>query len=86
MTTIYKYRLAIESSIEIKMPYASKPIHAGLDPSGDPCVWAIVNTDNPIHERTFHVCGTGNPLTQAERDGRHIGSFQQGPFMWHVFA
>lgn len=58
-------------------------IHAGLDPQGLPCVWAKVNTKDVDIFRDIILCGTGTDLLQH---GEHIGTFNQGLFVWHVFT
>lgn len=83
MKTIYKYPIEITDSQEIEMPINAEAIHAGLDPQGTPCVWATVRTDNKKEDVTIYVVGTGNPVPVMAR--RHVGSFNQGPFVWHVF-
>ena len=83
MRTIYKYPIEITDSQEIEMPISAEPIHAGLDPQGTPCVWAKVRTDNKKDSVTIYVVGTGNPIPRMAR--KHIGSFNQGPFVWHIF-
>ena len=83
MKTIYKYPIQITDEQEIKMPCDAEVIHAGLDPQGTPCLWAKVERNHPLEPVSVLVVGTGNPMPfHAER---HVGSFNQGPFVWHVF-
>ena len=66
------------------MPQVAEIIHVGLDPRGMPCVWALVDTNYSLTPTTIYVVGTGNP---APNDvSRHLGSFVQTPFVWHVFT
>jgi len=83
MKTIYKYPIQITDEQEIEMPFASKVIHAGLDPQGTPCLWAVVDTESSPEPVSVLVVGTGNPMPFHPE--RHVGSFVQGPFVWHVF-
>lgn len=83
MKTIYKYPIQITDEQEIQMPKDANVFHAGLDANETPCVWAIVDTEAPPEPMSILVCGTGNPL-RYEPDWR-VGSFTQGPFVWHVF-
>lgn len=83
MKTIYKYPIEIIDSQVIEMPINAEVIHAGLDPQGAPCVWATVRPDNKSEPVAVFVVGTGNPI--PERARQHVGSFNQGPFVWHVF-
>lgn len=83
MKTIYKYPIQITDEQEITMPIGAEVIHAGLDPQGMPCLWAKVESDNPTEDVSVLVVGTGNPIMFHTE--RHVGSFVQGPFVWHVF-
>jgi len=83
MKTIYKYPIAIIEEQEITMPQGAEVIHAGLDPQGNPCVWALVDTRNEPEPVSIVVYGTGNPVSYYPNE--HVGSFNHGPFVWHVF-
>lgn len=83
MKTIHKYPIAITDSQEIQMPGGAYVIHAGLDPKDIPCVWAIVETDQPIEAKKILVVGTGHPLPFWHG---HVGSFVDESYVWHVFA
>lgn len=84
MKTIYKYPIEITDYQTIKIPINAKIIHTGLDPHGIPCLWAMVDlTNNQTQTITIYVVGTGNPIPNNVR--QHIGSFNQGLFVWHIF-
>ncbi len=83
MKTIYKYPIKITDEQEIQMPGEVTVLHAGLDPQGVPCVWAMVDSDLPTGPVSILVIGTGNPMPYVAHT--HLGSFVQGPFVWHVF-
>ncbi len=85
MHTIYKYPLQITGFQTINMPVGAEVLHAGLDPSGKPCVWALVGPPHSLVPHHFYVIGTGNPIKDAEAIGEHVGSFVDGSFVWHVF-
>ncbi len=83
MNTIWKFPIAITDRQSIQMPAEFSILHVGLDPTGQPCIWAAVNA--AAQKRAFEivtVC-TGNPLPHV---GGYVGSFNQGPFVWHVFT
>lgn len=84
MNTIHKYPIEIADIQTVMMPDQCTIIHAGLDPQGVPCIWAIVNAACDKREFTIAVIGTGNPMPSLIR-GVHLGSFSQDYFMWHVF-
>jgi hypothetical protein len=84
MTTIYKYPIEITDEQEIPMPFGAEIRHVGLDPEGSPCVWAEVeNTNTPEPVRLF-IVGTGRRM--PDEAANHVGTFIQGPFVWHVFV
>ncbi len=83
MTTIHKYQIDITDSQTIPIPLGGKIIHAGLDPRGTPCLWAVVDTQSPKAPIFVYVVGTGNPMPL--HDVQHVGTINHGPFMWHVF-
>ena len=83
MKTIYKYPIQITDEQEITMPTGAIVIHAGLDPQGTPCVWARVDTEAEPEPVSILVYGTGTTMEYEPLE--HVGSFTQGPFVWHVF-
>lgn len=84
MKRIWKYRIQVTDEQRIEIPFGSVPIHAGLDPDGNPSIWYEVNPqETTIHVRIF-VVGTGDPIPYETNI--HIGSFVQGPFVWHVYV
>jgi hypothetical protein len=84
MKTIFKYPITITRFQSVEMPDGAKPIHVGLSPDGTPCIWAEVNTENPIINHSVNVVGTGHDITNLTFK-RHVGTFLQGPFVWHVY-
>lgn len=45
-------------------------------------VWCKVRPGEPDRERIFYVVGTGSPIPP---NGRHVGSLQDGSYVWHLF-
>ena len=85
MKTIYKYEFDIDDRQELFLPRSAEIIHAGLDPNGTPCLWAIVNKhDQELKTVTLYIRGTGHPLPEVPL--KHLATINQGPFMWHVFT
>jgi len=83
MNKIYKYPIQIVEEQTLSVHADAEVFKVGLDPLGDPCIWAVVNpkaTPTPFHVR---ILGTGSVVHDDEF--MWIGSFVQGPFMWHVF-
>lgn len=83
MRTIYKYPIKITGVQEIRLPLG-RVLHVGLDPTGQPCIWAEVDTDCSPIVMPVYIVGTGNPMPEHPTD--HIGSFVMGPFVWHVYV
>lgn len=83
MRTIHKYHLQLEGVQTVDMPLSAEILHVGLDPQGAPCLWAIVETEMPTDDVTIYIVGTGHPMPTG--CSKHLGSFVQTPFVWHVF-
>ena len=88
MRSIWKFRLTGDSTpIKEKV---IKWLSAGYDPSGDICVWAIVDPEAEIDERVEYnilQIGTGWDFDQDELDNMEfIGTMKEGSYMWHIFV
>lgn len=92
MTTVFKYPLTtstrhghnVTDRLTLTLPKAAEIVHVGLDPNGTPCLWAVVDTKVGTEKVTVLTVGTGHPL--PDDTDKHLGSFTQGPFVWHVFT
>lgn len=80
---IFKYVFDIGDYIKIAMPVGAKILHVAMQ-QGDPCLWALVNPDHSVETRQFRIFGTGHPIDEPE-SLVHIATFQQPPFVWHLF-
>jgi len=83
MKTIWKYELDRAGATVLQMPAGATIIHVALQGTFI-CLWAIVDPRLPKEPRCISVYGTGNPLDQEARN--HLGTVQEGPFVWHVFG
>lgn len=83
MITVWKYPIEITDEQEIEMPSGAIILHAGLDPTGQPCVWAQLDPNRPLERRKIYVAGTGGPMSWYHD---HISTFVDGSFVWHVFS
>jgi hypothetical protein len=84
MKTIWKFTLALTDSQRIEMPEETEILTVQLQ--GETIqLWAVVDLHEPAKTemRTFEIHGTGNPISDGMRE--YIGTFQQPPFVWHVF-
>lgn len=82
MRRIYKYPVQVTDEFEVLMPVGAMPLSVQMQ-RGQPCVWALVHEGAQDIYHTFCVVGTGNPV--PENAGSYIGTWQDGPFVWHLF-
>lgn len=90
MLTVYKYPINPSTEkIELKIPGGGNVLSAGLDPSGQICVWALAQPDEEECITNIYCVGTGWPLDwilEEEDALNFVGSVKDGPYMWHVFV
>ncbi len=84
MRAIWKFPFEIKSPVEIHMPEFSTILHVDVQNSV-PCLWAIVDTEQPVVPVYFHLVGTGKPLSNSLSKRNHVATFQDGQFVWHLF-
>ena len=79
MKTIWKFEtlkngnwLGISGEFICEMPVGANIISAGIDPGGQPCLWAEVDPQADVEPRRFYKAGTGNSV--PANAGRFIGS------------
>ena len=85
---IWKYQLLLGTNV-IPMPKDAKVLAAQAQ-IGVPCIWCLVNPDNPTESRIFSTYGTGHPIrynTPEQENRKYIGTLQidGGAFIYHVF-
>lgn len=82
MKTIWKYTLTKEVTT-ITIPDGAQLLHVG-EQFNQGQLWFIVDTDQPLFERTFEIVGTGQELPQ---NSMYCGTYQTlgGSYVWHVF-
>ena len=83
--TIYKYKLSVQDQQEIHIPAGAKLLSAQMQ-DGAPCLWALVNTGNPLEEVVIRMYGTGHEVTNPGTL-EFIGTFQYVEYglVYHVF-
>jgi hypothetical protein len=86
MNTIFKYPFHTEDQIDLQMPKGAKVLCVQLQ-AQVPCIWALVDTDQPLEMRSFLVYGTGHQLLPEAFEKTYIGTYQefQGALVFHVF-
>lgn len=83
MRSVWKYPLRLERGDEqdFDMPAGARVVHVAPQ-AGVATLWADVETSAAVLRRRFLIVGTGYP---APDDGEHVGSWQQGSFVFHLF-
>ncbi len=84
MLTIYKYQLDINDIVEIVMPHHARILDIQIQ-YGCPCIWAIVDTEQPKVTRRFRVFGTGHPMDKDYTNFIGTIQSQDGTLVFHVF-
>lgn len=85
MKRIFKYKLQTIDFQRVEMPKGAEIISIQTQ-FDDPCVWAIVESDNPAELRTFEIFGTGFSFDD-EVKRQYIGTYQlqNGFLVFHCF-
>ena len=82
MNAIYKYELEITDKQTISLPDDAEVLSI-QEQQGAIYAWVRVDTDMPQCDRTFIVCGTGNPIHQGQM--KHLATIQKDYMVWHFF-
>ena len=85
---VFKYALEIMDYQPVDMPFGAD-ILCVQSQRGKPCIWALVNPNNPTQTRRFHIVETGRLIEDTGLE-KYIGTAQimypmSGPQVWHVF-
>lgn len=83
--TIWKYRLTTTDTQYAEMPKGAKILAVQMQ-NEVPCLWALVDPDQPKMKVKIAIFGTGHPID--ERWGlKYIGTYQLngGLLVFHVF-
>lgn len=87
MLRIYKYPFEVEDTLYIEMPHGASILTVQTQ-SGVPCIWAIVDDEQPPDIYRFKLVGTGHSIDIPKASLDHyIGTFQliEGGFIGHLF-
>ena len=74
MRTIWKYPLPVQDRVELEMPDGAEILTVASD-TGEPCLWAAVETERPKGKRVLHIVGTGHPMPPESANWWYIGTF-----------
>jgi hypothetical protein len=84
MRVIYKYQFDVTGNLAILLPKGAEILSIQCQ-GGQPCLWALVDTDQSKEAQEFRIVGTGQPLFRSVERNKYITTFQHGQFVWHVF-
>jgi len=81
---IFKYQVPIKDYCEIQMPKNTQ-ILTFQSQYDIPCIWALVDPEQPIESRKFRIAGTGHEIKGKALE--YIGTCQMmnGTLVWHLF-
>lgn len=82
MLTIYKYPIQITDTQTLQVPLLGVFMDVQMQEL-QACLWARVDPEQPLRPRIIRVVGTGHCIDFLIED--YIGTFQNPPFVWHVF-
>ena len=85
--TIWKFELEIADKQTIEMPVNAEILTVQTQ-NEIPCLWALVDPDDPKEDRVIKIFGTGHPIVyDAGVDRKYIGTYQLrgGSLVFHVF-
>lgn len=93
MRRIYKYPLITTDVQTIKVPglvgaSGFKEQVLKIDSQRNiPCLWCLVDDEEPEQEITLVIVGTGNPMPFMSKDD-YLGSYMvfEGEFVGHIFV
>lgn len=85
--TIFKYPLKPLDQQTVELPLMSKPLSVGLDPTGQLCLWALVDAKITGFFTAWKVwiVGTGKPVPDRVEETTFLGTVRQEAYMWHIF-
>lgn len=87
MRSIWKFKL--NSGITEISAKVYKWLNIGEDPSGDICVWAVVDPDATAADMQFYeveMYGTGWDINKKLEFEHYLGTINDGPYIWHFFV
>ena len=81
---------------KFSLPYGAVPARTIMIPrgaimldvqmqNGQPQVWALVEPHRPPVERRLLIYGTGHEVPDYLTKTMHVGTFQDGGYVFHVF-
>jgi hypothetical protein len=87
MKTIYKYPLTGHQRQVIQLPPSSLPLSLQLQ-QGQPCLWVLIETDQPKLDYVVRCYGTGHEVEKMPAGFEFLGTLQSsdGTLVFHFFG
>jgi hypothetical protein len=85
MKTIFKYELGLHATQTIKVPYTGFTPRCVQIQNGVICLWAEVDTEDPIRDLTINILGTGQEAHFDMAKEMYVGTVQINGFVWHIY-
>ena len=83
MKTIYKYPISLDSN-NIDLPKNSTILHFGIDGTGYPCIWVLIDTKEEEGE-TIHLKCVGTGWNLGDSNYTYIGTtVMSDGLVWHL--
>ena len=78
---VWKYPLGLSVEPWVRMPVGAEVVHVA-EQGGQPTLWAIVDSSQPMVRRLIHVVGTGDAVPDGTA---YVGTAHLGGYVLHVF-
>ena len=83
MRKIYKYLIDIHGAFSIALSDNAEFLHVDLDPTGQPCMWFMIDDSEPILNQSFRIAFTGEDYGKSV--DKYLGTFQISGLVCHLF-
>lgn len=84
MRKIIKYALPIQRKFTIHLPRDAELLTVDVE-HGNPCLWAIVEEDEPWEPHVLLMVKTGESIAEPITLAQHVGTFTRDETTLHVF-
>lgn len=85
MKTIYKYPLEVTDRQTLMLPAHPEFLTVAVQ-RGQPCIWALIDTDAELTPFTIAMCGTGSPCDRVRDEYLGTVLLLDGELVLHVFV
>lgn len=86
---VWKFEIPVDDDFTLALPRGAQILHVD-DQLGIPHIWALVDPESSLENRTFRLAGTGHPIkVDLEQPCYilHLGTFKMegGLLIFHLF-